>query len=593
MMLVAELYIKNYRSIKEQAFHLDPMSVLIGKNNVGKSNVLRALAFLLEGASRDVSPDDFFQKDQPIVIEARVTGISEFLSNLVPANQTKIRGRLTADGSMWIRRDATLDPSNTAEATKLKIGKQGNSEYELPTGMDAVLKAVLPEVIHIQVLDDPVEEASGKTTKPLGKLIGLILDAVQTQAQAGMQTAYREIATLVNVVTVDEDGVAKEVDNRIAEVREIEAALNRYVSEGFPRTRVRLNINFPDMKELLSKITVRVKEGGVENDLDFKGHGLQRFFYLALLQTLADKIRSATGASTFRPFILLFEEPELFLHPHAQRLMCKALRTISGRDQVSVATHSPLLITPDFLHEALILVKKVDSATSKTATHCLKPFSQPIPQPQTAERELLNLFNLQRSSTFLFADHVILVEGVGDLHLVTSMFLRLRGIHPSDCGLGVVEVEGKERLPKYKALLECTGLPISCITDLDFIWRGAGSVLQGNPALSQLCDALQRDAEPLVKEIGDEKKRGARRRELFTEFAKIKYAALRDQVCDLLREKGYFVLREGEIEEYVGLSEGSKTEYLTVARAIASGQRAINHEGEIKVIFDSFSPSLA
>ncbi len=52
-MHLSELFISNFRSIKEETFILQSLGVLIGQNNAGKSNVLDAITVLLEGTSKE------------------------------------------------------------------------------------------------------------------------------------------------------------------------------------------------------------------------------------------------------------------------------------------------------------------------------------------------------------------------------------------------------------------------------------------------------------------------------------------------------------------------------------------------------------
>ncbi|MBI4199406.1 MAG: ATP-dependent endonuclease [Chloroflexi bacterium] len=584
MVQIDQLTLKNYRSVKQETFQLNPLTILIGRNNAGKSNILRALKLLIEGSARDVSQNDFFDISAPVEIEATVSGIEQILPSLSLVNQTKLGERLTPDNKLNIRKVATLGAQGV-QPGKIQVQQPNTGEYDTPTGIDAVLKAVLPEVIHIDVLDDPVEEAAGKTTKPMGKLIGLILDAVQQHAGEGLRQAYTQANRLLNVVTEEVEGVTREVDERIPELRSIESKLTEYTSEGFRDTRVRLKVDFPEAKELLATVSVLVREGGVETGLSFKGHGLQRVFYLSLLRALADQIRSSATA-TVRPFLLLFEEPELFLHPYAQQLMTAALKTIATQGQVVITTHSPLLVVPDSFSELCIISKETDGASGKTVTRCLSTGKR---LPIAGERELLTLLNLQRSCTFLFSDRVLLVEGAGDQHLVTAMLVKLTGKHPSECGLGVVEVEGKDRLPTYKALLESIGLRVFGLVDLDFLWGGggAGSVLKGSSDHSQFCEALQREAEPELEKITDEEAKRERRKEVFTRLATSKYAGQRDILCAQLKDRGYLVLREGEIEVYVGLGKNAKRLYLPAAREILGGTREVSFLDEIKQIIET------
>ncbi len=83
---------------------------------------------------------------------------------------------------------------------------------------------------------------------------------------------------------------------------------------------------------------IRVGESGFEGDLVRFGHGLQRYYILALLQELAQ--------SSMREglrLILGCEEPELYQHPPQARHLADVLRKLSeGKTQVIITTHSPV-----------------------------------------------------------------------------------------------------------------------------------------------------------------------------------------------------------------------------------------------------------
>ena len=59
----------------------------------------------------------------------------------------------------------------------------------------------------------------------------------------------------------------------------------------------------------------------------------------------------------------------------------------------------------------------------------------------------------------------------------------------------------------------------------------------------------------------------------------------RDIVCDQLEGLGTFILRQGEIEDYVNLEEGSKGRYLKAAEELTTGARKIEFEPELKELY--------
>src|SRR6516162_4965130 len=96
---------------------------------------------------------------------------------------------------------------------------------------------------------------------------------------------------------------------------------------------------------ILGSVDVMVREGGHVDPYYRRGQGLQRSLYLSLLRALAARTRGE-GEKIRKPFILLFEEAEAFLHPEGQGKMRLALEAISAQAQVVFTTHSPLMVAP-------------------------------------------------------------------------------------------------------------------------------------------------------------------------------------------------------------------------------------------------------
>jgi putative ATP-dependent endonuclease of OLD family len=73
-------------------------------------------------------------------------------------------------------------------------------------------------------------------------------------------------------------------------------------------------------------------------------------------------------------YLLLFEEPELFLHPKAQHILFDALRVFAKEHHVLVTTHSPMFFGPGAT-ETFVKLRKV----SDIALAPRKPFTQVQP----------------------------------------------------------------------------------------------------------------------------------------------------------------------------------------------------------------------
>jgi len=332
MLTTKEISIANFRSIQSERFELLPLTILVGKNDVGKSNLLEAIRVLFEGATTSVDSEDFYDPAAPLEIVAVLVGVRECLGLCDERNRPKLEQRIDANGFLTIRRVA----ASPRKLGSIEILDPTTGEFGTPTGIDAAMKPLLPEVIFIAALADVAEEAKGTQEDALGQLVGQVMSAIADQVQPRLDEAYQEASRLLNVRVDPATGA--EQDERAVELAGIEGDITRYLNETFPKASVRLKVKLPSVKSILGQIDVVVREGTHEDPYYRRGHGLQRTLYLSLLRALAGRIRDRSGQGVVRPFILLFEEPEAFLHPEGQIKMRDALKAISERAQVAMAT---------------------------------------------------------------------------------------------------------------------------------------------------------------------------------------------------------------------------------------------------------------
>ena len=582
-MILEELSVRNFRSIRDETFVFSHLAILIGKNNTGKSNVLEATRILLEGTAKDVSIEDFFDKGCDVEIRGTFSGARHYLPLCEQRHRTKVEARIDPQDRIVVRRTVG---ANTGKLSKIEI-RDDSGEFGTPTGIDAGLKSILPEVVPIMPLDDPSDEATAKGTKTLGKLVKQILQTVQSQVQPELDEAYRKASKMLNVVDVEQDGRRVEQDERVPDLRRIESKIAGHLQDTFPRATVRLRVGLPAVEEIMGQVALNVLEGGVETGIDKQGHGLQRSLYVSLLQTLGEEMRRGDEDELFRPFVLIMEEPELFLHPSAQERMRDALEVIAKRAQVLVATHSPFMVSPSSLRQLVIVEKTTCEETGKEITGCRAALSRvPI---SADEKDLVALLNLQRSSRIFFSDKVILVEGISDWYLLDAMAERVVDSSLSKLGIGVVEIGGKDKLVRFKGILESLGLAVQAVADLDFLYSGAGDVLGSDPAYSRFCEQLNNRVDELCPEDDGSKQSSKARKAKMIELCCSELCQQRDELCTRLRSEGIFILKEGEMHEYAGLGESSKGRYLIAAREIMQGERDIQNEDEIKAIVEALA----
>jgi predicted ATP-dependent endonuclease of OLD family len=162
-------------------------------------------------------------------------------------------------------------------------------------------------------------------------------------------------------------------------------------------------------------------------------------------------------ASNLRRFVLLIEEPELYLSPHMQRHLFRLLRELAHHgNQILYSTHAPVFLSVDRI-EDLALVRHTDDE----GTTLLQPEA-------LAEGEafrVLSEFDSDRAELFL-ARAVLLVEGRTEKMTFPLVFAAL-GAEPDKEGVLVLECGGKGNIPLFARICNACGIPYVVVHDRD------------------------------------------------------------------------------------------------------------------------------
>ncbi|MBV8258667.1 MAG: AAA family ATPase [Actinobacteria bacterium] len=162
-------------------------------------------------------------------------------------------------------------------------------------------------------------------------------------------------------------------------------------------------------------------------------------------------------ASNLRRFVLLIEEPELYLSPHAQRRLSRVLRRLAERgNQILYSTHAPVFLSVDRLEE-LALVRH--SAMRGTLLF------QPQPLAEAEAFRVLSEFDSDRAELFL-ARCALLVEGRTEKLTMPLVFEAL-GVDIDEEGILVLECGGKGNIPLFARICNACEIPYVVVHDRD------------------------------------------------------------------------------------------------------------------------------
>jgi hypothetical protein len=285
--------------------------------------------------------------------------------------------------------------------------------------------------------------------------------------------------------------------------------------------------------------------------------------YFALLRALAESGRLEPD-EVRRPFLLLFEEPEAFLHPALQREMGDTLGALAESNQVIIATHSPVLVAPSRISEVVHVRSEGQSVFT-------------VPDARLTEdeedRHVGKLMSLANSSEFMFADRVLVVEGPSDRYILEAVWSRRQELGLDPAHLAVIEAGSKDVVPRWCQNVRRFGIPAHGLVDLDYLLRGAGKLLGAHAGLSSFMQSFWSEAEAAGVQRDDGGSLRTADKPRAFELIEAKLGSERDRLVLELREQhSIYVLPRGEIEKCVGLSPGQKDQYLEAAARIRSGE---------------------
>jgi CRISPR-associated exonuclease Cas4 len=162
-------------------------------------------------------------------------------------------------------------------------------------------------------------------------------------------------------------------------------------------------------------------------------------------------------AAGLRRFVLLIEEPELYLSPHAQRHLYRVLRDLAqSGNQILYSTHAPVFLSVDRLEELALVRHTSDVGTT---------LFQPDPLPEAESFRALSEFDSDRAELFL-ARAALLVEGRTE-KLTFPLVFEALDVEADKEGIIVLECGGKGNMPLFARICNACGIPYVIVHDRD------------------------------------------------------------------------------------------------------------------------------
>jgi hypothetical protein len=347
-----------------------------------------------------------------------------------------------------------------------------DSWIDNPRGYANVLKGTLPFFVLVPAVRDVTEESKGTKSSPFGRLLFAILDTITQEKRTKIEGILGEIGRQMNRTGGEE---------RVPLIAETEKQLNNLLNDFFAGCDLEIEFETPTLEILLSAPRLFVDDG-FRNAIENKGHGLQRAVIFTILRRYAEYMTSS-GEGKKRNLVLAIEEPELYMHPQAQRTIRSVLHRIAASgDQVLFSTHSSLLVDVAFFDEIIRMESRLEMANGRRTTASIAwqlPMSKMIADlvnrfsglagKVTSEsmRDLYShAYNPRRNEGF-FASKIILVEGLSEEYSLPIYADALPDCSFDRQGISVVECGGKGAMDRLYRIFNELHIPCYILFDYD------------------------------------------------------------------------------------------------------------------------------
>lgn len=222
--------------------------------------------------------------------------------------------------------------SSITKEIEFKLGKYTIFAGENNAGKTNLMKAIREELPENQTIYIPAESVKAQdhlnTTKKEDPMREAFLKLVDVGLEELPTINYEVVEDLLNKISIAFDTY---------EVKKIKLELHvKKLTESDVKKIIKEEVS----KKILNSVVKDSYGTGCDLAIEEVGQGTQRLIIVATLQELS-KIKLEKGKGLF----LIFEEPEIYLHPRLKRSLYEALTKISENGiSVILTTHDPYFI---------------------------------------------------------------------------------------------------------------------------------------------------------------------------------------------------------------------------------------------------------
>lgn len=501
-MLLNKIKIKNYRNYRDTEINFnDEINIIVGANNSGKTNILHIISLLsteikltVEDFNKNLLYKDFktYKEISPVIqieyfvkhsmsYETLNSGFSRLEKFIIYDENGDISSsdKDFFDVNAIIIIKYELDPKYENEYKKsmnnvnsyeefthilAKYEQYYQINYYNSVSNEKIEKRNVKNLFNIEVINanrniDEITSSTKKYVKCKMSDNKEDIDSLNSDINSSIKTRLNPITDSINEeIQKDQENIG------------VSNGKNDFIAT------FEFNSDFTEFfKFELNNATI-----GYNLPLDNNGLGYNNLIY----------IRNSINFKNENEFnLLLIEEPEAHLHPNMQYKLINYIKayknTSKNSNQVFITTHSSNITASANIDDIILVdyvctkdeqnVKCINLKDNFNSEIIKEKFDINIKQDElTKNKAHLHKFLDVTRSDLLFADSVILVEGLSEKIFIPHAYLKKYGENLVDKYVSIIEVGGitfKNFLPLFLG----TSKKVLCISDVDYVYSDSSS----------------------------------------------------------------------------------------------------------------------